>query len=86
METKEGFSTEMKEWSLVGSMQDTPGYTATEQWIQGLTWGPLEGLWSFLYATLCLGWWPSLGGKQGKLPRVQNFEEELILKLSASKC
>lgn len=37
METKEGFSTEMKEWSLVGSMQDTPGYIATEQWIQGLT-------------------------------------------------
>lgn len=37
METKEGFSTEMKEWSLVGSMQDTPGYIATEPWIQGLT-------------------------------------------------
>ena len=41
METKKGFSIEMKEWSLVGSMQDTPGYTASEQWIQGLTWGPL---------------------------------------------
>ena len=27
-----------------------------------------------------LGMWPSLGGKQGKLPRAQNFEEELILK------
>ena len=37
METKKGFSIEMKEWSLVGSMQDTPGYIASEQWIQGLT-------------------------------------------------
>lgn len=44
METKEEFSIEMKEQSLVGSMQDTPGYTASEQWIQGLTCGLLEGL------------------------------------------
>ena len=43
METKE-FSIEMKEQSLVGSMQDTPGYRASEQWIQGLTCGLLEGL------------------------------------------
>ena len=54
METKE-FSIEMKEQSLVGSMQDTPGYIASEQWIQGLTCSLLEGLWSFLYAILCLG-------------------------------
>lgn len=43
METKE-FSIEMKEQSLVGSMQDTPGYRASEQWIQGLTCSLLEGL------------------------------------------
>ena len=50
----------------MGCIQDTPGYTASEQHIRGLTWGPLEGLWSLLFPHTLLRMWPCPGGKQAK--------------------